>query len=106
MSAVAPRGIVPASVATLFAIELTLAGDPAAAQTLLGAVFVVIFVTVIAEAGLARQIADLLGVSPMRTIIIGGGRVGRTPRLRRGRRRVGRRRCGPRPRVWESEGVR
>lgn len=78
ISAVAPRGIVPASVATLFAIELTLAGEPAAAQTLLGAVFVVIFGTVIAEAGLARQIAELLGVSPMRTIIIGGGRVGRT----------------------------
>lgn len=78
MSAVAPRGIVPASVATLFAIELTLAGEPAAAQTLLGAVFVVILGTVIAEAGLARQIADQLGVSPMRTIIVGGGRAGRT----------------------------
>jgi len=78
MSVVAPRGIVPASVATLFAIELTLAGNPAAAQTLLGAVFVVILATVIAEAGLARQIADQLGVSPMRTIIVGGGRVGRT----------------------------
>ena len=78
MSVVAPRGIVPASVATLFAIELTLAGNPAAAQTLLGAVFVVILGTVIAEAGLARQIADQLGVSPMRTIIVGGGRVGRT----------------------------
>jgi NhaP-type Na+/H+ or K+/H+ antiporter len=78
MSAVAPRGIVPASVATLFAIELTLAGDAAAAQTLIGAVFVVIFATVVAEAGLARQIADALGVSPMRTIIVGGGRVGRT----------------------------
>jgi Trk K+ transport system NAD-binding subunit len=41
-------------------------------------VFAVIFATVAIEAGLARQIGDFLGVSPMRTIIIGGGRVGRT----------------------------
>ena len=80
LSAVGPRGIIPASVATLFAIELAATGDPAAAetgQTLLGAVFIVIFATVILEAGLARQIGDLFGVTPMRTIIVGGGRVGR-----------------------------
>ncbi len=76
LGAVGPRGIVPASVATLFSIELA-TEDPAAAQVLAGAVFLVIFVTVILEAGLARQIADYLGVSPMRTLIIGGGRVGR-----------------------------
>lgn len=78
MSAVAPRGIVPASVATLFAIELTVEGDPMAAQTLIGAVFVVIFATVVVEAGLARQIADKLRVIPMPTIIVGGGRIGRS----------------------------
>ncbi len=80
LSAVGPRGIIPASVATLFAIELAATGDPAAAetgQTLLGAVFIVIFATVVLEAGLARQIGDLFGVTPMRTIIVGGGRVGR-----------------------------
>jgi len=77
MSLVGPRGIVPASVATLFAIELTLAGEPGEAQTLVGAVFVVIFATVVLEAGLARQIADRLGVTPMRTLIAGGGRIGR-----------------------------
>ena len=78
LSAVGPRGVVPASVATLFAIELAVDGDPEVAQTLAGAVFLVIFVTVILEGGLARQIAHTLSVSPMRTIIVGGGRVGQT----------------------------
>jgi NhaP-type Na+/H+ or K+/H+ antiporter len=74
---VGPRGIIPASVATLFAIELELAGNVAAGQVLIGTVFIVIFATVAIEAGFARQIGDILGVTPMRTIIIGGGRVGR-----------------------------
>lgn len=77
LAAVGPRGIIPASVATLFAIELELAGNVAAGQLLIGTVFIVIFATVAIEAGFARQIADILGVTPMRTIIIGGGRVGR-----------------------------
>jgi len=76
LGAVGPRGIIPASVATLFAIELELAGDEAGAQALLGAVFVVILITVAVEAGPARQIGDALDVTPMRTIIVGGGRVG------------------------------
>ena len=78
IAGVGPRGIIPASVATLFAIELELAGNIEAGQLLVGTVFAVIFATVAIEAGLARQIGDILGVSPMRTIIIGGGRVGRT----------------------------
>ena len=77
IAAVGPRGIIPASVATLFAIELELAGNVAAGQLLVGTVFAVIFATVAIEAGLARQIGEFLGVSPMRTIIIGGGRIGR-----------------------------
>ncbi|CCQ36176.1 Kef-type transport system [Natronomonas moolapensis 8.8.11] len=77
IAGVGPRGIIPASVATLFAIELELAGNVEAGQLLVGTVFAVIIVTVAVEAGLARQIGDALGVSPMRTIIIGGGRVGR-----------------------------
>ncbi|MGM0398883.1 MAG: cation:proton antiporter [Halobacteriota archaeon] len=77
LAAMGPRGIIPASVATLFAIELELAGNDAAAQTLLGTVFVVILATDVIEAGFARQIGDRLGVTPMRTIIVGGGRVGR-----------------------------
>lgn len=78
MSFVAPRGIIPASVATLFAVELIAEGQGQEAQALVGAVFLVIFVTVILEGGFARQIAELFGVVPMKTIIVGGGRVART----------------------------
>jgi len=77
LAAVGPRGIIPASVATLFAIELELAGSIEAGQVLLGTVFIVILATVAIEAGLARQIGDILGVTPMRILIVGGGRVGR-----------------------------
>ncbi|AFZ74281.1 cation:proton antiporter domain-containing protein [Natronobacterium gregoryi] len=76
LSAVGPRGIIPASVATLFAVELQTLGRPQEAQLLAGTVFLIIFATVVLQAGLARQIADYLEVSPMRTIIVGGGRVG------------------------------
>ena len=104
LAAIGPRGIIPASVATLFALELEdeavslrneadslpnnseqaaeLMSEATAlddqAQLLLGAVFLVIFVTDALQAGFARQIGDRLGVTPMRTIIIGGGRVGRS----------------------------
>jgi NhaP-type Na+/H+ or K+/H+ antiporter len=77
LSFVGPRGIIPASVATLFAIELDAAGQFEAAQTLAGTVFLVIFITVVVQAGFARQIAQYLHVVPMRSIIVGGGRVGR-----------------------------
>jgi NhaP-type Na+/H+ or K+/H+ antiporter len=84
ISAVGPRGIIPASVATLFAVELRTAAtelnDPALAQQadlLIGTVFLVIFVTALVEGGLARYIAQYLDVIPMRVIIVGGGQVGR-----------------------------
>jgi NhaP-type Na+/H+ or K+/H+ antiporter len=77
MSVVGPRGIIPASVATLFALELQAQGMNDAAGVLVGTVFLVIFATVVFEAGLARQIAELLDVIPMRVIIVGGGQVGR-----------------------------
>jgi len=91
VSLVGPRGIIPASVATLFAIQLrqpqtgavVIQGlDPAAAtaaaDTLVGTVFLVILVTSVFEAGLARQIAEFLDVIPMRVLVIGGGKVGRS----------------------------
>lgn len=78
LSFVGPRGIIPASVATLFAIQLQAAGEFALADALVGTVFLVIFTTVVLQAGLARQIAEFLDVQPMKTLIIGGGRVGRT----------------------------
>ena len=75
MGALGPRGIIPASVATLFALELR-PTDPEVATTLVGTVFLVILVTVVFEGGLARHVAQALDVIPMRTLIVGGGRVG------------------------------
>lgn len=74
---VGPRGIIPASVATLFAVELQAAGRGEDATLLVGTVFLVIFSTVVLQGGLARYIAEYLDVIPMRVIIIGSGRVGR-----------------------------
>jgi NhaP-type Na+/H+ or K+/H+ antiporter len=76
ISAIGPRGIIPASVATLFALELQ-PTNPRAATTLVGAVFLVILATVVIQGGLARHIAQGLNVIPMRAIVVGGGRVGR-----------------------------
>ncbi|MFC7018687.1 MULTISPECIES: cation:proton antiporter [Haloarcula] len=70
-----PRGIIPASVATLFAIELR-PTNPTAATTLVGTVFLVIFATVVFQGGLARHIAQALDILPMQTLIVGAGRVG------------------------------
>ncbi|WP_348607113.1 cation:proton antiporter [Halobaculum rarum] len=78
MSLVGPRGIIPASVATLFAVELANNGMTTAANALVGTVFLVIMATVVLEGGFARQIAEKLDVIPMRVLIIGGGKVGRT----------------------------
>ncbi|WP_246986203.1 cation:proton antiporter domain-containing protein [Halorientalis marina] len=77
IGAIGPRGIIPASVATLFALELQ-ATDPRAASVLAGTVFLVILVTVVVQGGFARHIAEALDVIPMRVIVIGGGRVGRS----------------------------
>jgi NhaP-type Na+/H+ or K+/H+ antiporter len=66
MSFVGPRGIIPASVATLFAVRLQTEAppsDPAGATILLGTVFLVILVTVVVEAGFARRFAGVLGVT-------------------------------------------
>lgn len=81
MSAVGPRGIIPASVATLFALELQ-SMPPGAVSTetptvLVGTVFLVILTTVVVQGGFARHIAEVLNVLPMRVIIVGAGRVGR-----------------------------
>ncbi len=83
VSFVGPRGIIPASVATLFAIEFNRlaqeGGRPELgpqADILVGTVFLVILVTVVFEAGLANRLAKYLNVIPMRVIIVGGGNVG------------------------------
>jgi NhaP-type Na+/H+ or K+/H+ antiporter len=77
MTAVSPRGIIPASVATLFALELQSAGMAEAATLLSGTVFLVILATVVFEGGFARHYAEFLDIIPMRAIIVGGGKVGR-----------------------------
>ena len=77
MSFVGPRGIIPASVATLFAIEFRAQGLTGTADLLVGTVFLVILMTVVFEGGFARQIAEYLDVIPMRVLVIGGGKVGR-----------------------------
>ncbi|WP_330630834.1 cation:proton antiporter domain-containing protein [Halocatena halophila] len=77
MSAVGPRGIIPASVATLFALELQSENQTAAA-VLVGTVFLVILTTVVFQGGFARHIAQLLSVLPKRIVIVGGGRVGQS----------------------------
>lgn len=80
ISSIGPRGIIPASVATLFALQLRHTEVPAnieAANTLVGTVFLVILVTVVFQGGFARHIAQALNVIPMRVLVIGGGRVGR-----------------------------
>jgi len=101
MSLVGPRGIIPASVATLFAVRLRaraagleadaaaatgdeatrLAAEAAAVTTqadvLVGTVFLVILATVVVEGGLARYLGEYLDVIPMRLVIVGGGSAGR-----------------------------
>jgi NhaP-type Na+/H+ or K+/H+ antiporter/K+/H+ antiporter YhaU regulatory subunit KhtT len=81
VSFVGPRGIIPASVATLFAIQLSdtsqVPTNVEGAGILAGTVFLVILMTVVFEGGFARQIAEKLQVIPMRVLIIGGGRVGK-----------------------------
>lgn len=75
ISSIGPRGIIPASVATLFALRLQAENMPGA-DTLVGTVFLVILATVIFQGGFARHIAQALNVIPMRVLVIGGGRVG------------------------------
>jgi NhaP-type Na+/H+ or K+/H+ antiporter len=78
ISLVGPRGIIPASIATLFAVELRGLGLTEEANILVGTVFLVILLTAIVEGGLARYAGEFLDVIPMRIVIIGGGKVGRS----------------------------
>ena len=77
ISAIGPRGVVPASMATYFAIELAHV-DATAGDTIMGLVFLCIIATVILTGVLARPIAKALKVIPMEILIIGGGDVGCT----------------------------
>ncbi|WP_223302143.1 TrkA family potassium uptake protein [Haladaptatus sp. R4] len=76
IAAVGPRGIIPASTATLFSLQLANAGVPNA-KSVVHVVFLVILVTVVVEAGGAPLAAKTLDIIPMTVLIIGGSRIGR-----------------------------
>jgi len=73
ISAIGPKGVVPASMATYFAIELA---DAEAGSTIMGLVFICIIITVTLTGISARPVARALGVIPMEILIVGGGDVG------------------------------
>lgn len=75
ISAIGPRGVVPASMATYFAVKLA---DGSAGDTIMGLVFLCIILTVILTGTSARPIAKILEVIPMEILIVGGGGVGCT----------------------------
>lgn len=77
ISFIGPRGVVPASIATYFALKLDLMGIPGG-QTLVGLVFLTVIITVVMTGTMSKYVANLLGVIPMEIIIVGGGEVGRT----------------------------
>ncbi len=77
VSAIGPRGVVPAAMATYFAIELELA-DAEAGSTIIGLVFICVIITVTLTGISARYVARALGVIPMEILIVGGGDVGCT----------------------------
>lgn len=76
ISFVGPRGVVPTSVATYFAIKLDSMGIPGG-QTLVGLVFLTVIITVFMSGSLSKKVAEVLEVIPMEILIIGGGKVGR-----------------------------
>ncbi|WP_458189517.1 cation:proton antiporter domain-containing protein [Haladaptatus sp. NG-WS-4] len=77
ISAIGPRGIIPASTATLFSLQLATA-NVENAESIVSVVFLVIFVTVVIEAGGAPVIARTLDIEPMTILVIGGSGIGRT----------------------------
>jgi NhaP-type Na+/H+ or K+/H+ antiporter len=77
ISAMGPRGVVPASMAIYFAIRLSALGFDSEATSLLGLMFITIIITVLATGVSASFIAKRTGVIPMEILIVGGGGVGR-----------------------------
>jgi NhaP-type Na+/H+ or K+/H+ antiporter len=79
MSWIAPRGIVAAAVASLFALDLQARGVDGA-QLLVPAVFSVIIATVVLQSATAGRVARVLGLSnpePKGVIIVGASAVNR-----------------------------
>lgn len=76
ISFIGPRGVVPASIATYFAVKLDFFNIEGG-EILVGLVFLTVIITVIMTGTLGRRVANILGVIPMEILIIGGGDVGR-----------------------------
>lgn len=77
ISFLGPRGIVAASVATFFSIELIDRGYPNDGKILVSIVFAVILGTVLIEGTLAGWLAKIFRVMPRHTVIIGADETGR-----------------------------
>ena len=76
---ISPRGIVAASVASLFALELSEAGMPEG-QRMLAITFLTIAITVTVQGLTAARVARLLGLESLvgrRVIVVGAGALGR-----------------------------
>jgi NhaP-type Na+/H+ or K+/H+ antiporter len=75
LAAVAPRGVVAASLASVVALEAAaiLGAD---ASSFVALVFLVILLTIGVQSAYAGPLARLLGVMPRRTVIAGAGEVG------------------------------
>ncbi|MFQ5382655.1 MAG: cation:proton antiporter, partial [Dehalococcoidia bacterium] len=76
LAAVAPRGVVAASLAGLVAIEVGTSLGPKADE-FVGLVFLVIAGTIAVQSAYAGPLARILRVFPMRTIVVGCGETGR-----------------------------
>ena len=78
ISLLGPRGIVAASVATFFSIELIEKGYDENGKILVSLVFAVILGTVLIEGTFAGWFAKIFKVMPKHTVIIGADETGRT----------------------------
>lgn len=76
ISFVGPRGVVPTSIATYFAIKMDEMGIEGG-QTIVGMVFLTVIITVFLTGSMSKKVAQILGVIPMEILVIGGGKVGR-----------------------------
>ncbi len=77
ISFLGPRGIVAASVATFFSIELIDRGYPTEGKMLVSLVFAVILGTVLIEGSLAGWMAKIFRVMPRLTVIVGADETAR-----------------------------